>query len=297
MLFVLPTRTHTLVFIIFKGPLSTRFKNRKNDLQTEAKVNIQDSLKALSKAGGLHLSVNNANLQDVRGIVDVDLMESDVRECINHLNSIDFRNNNIVSFPIKRTNQPETKAFKEAMRLTHIPKLRTLDVSNNGMHSLYGLSSTSIVALVLSNNSLVRLPRLNLPNLEVLDLSRNRFSGRIDFALGLTDMHADTTAIKRKRYRSFKMLDTLDISGNLFDWREDQITLNATIMNRCMPKLQNLMVHENPFLAGKLVARQEMVYLRSLFANELPMLRALSPPRSSAFASPTPCAHCPCGAC
>eukprot|EP00505_MAST-04D_sp_SCG-Rhode-Island_P001798 Stramenopile-MAST_4_protein_1798 len=264
--------------------ISSSLVEGKDEIQTEAKLNIQGSLKALGDADTLHLSLNNANLQDVRDIVEVDLMESDVRERINNVNSIDFRNNNIVSFPIKHTNQPETKAFKEAMRLTHMPKLRTLDVSGNGMHSLYGLSSISIVALVLSNNSLVRLPRLNLPHLEILDLSRNRFSGRIDFALGLTDMHADTTVIKHKRYRSFKMLETLDISGNLFDWQKDQITLNATIMSRCLPKLQNLMVHENPFLVGKFVARREMVYLRSLFATELPLLRAFSPPRSSASA-------------
>ena len=164
---------------------------------------------------------------------------------------------------------------KEKSRIESFPELEHLKVQNID------------IILNLSNNSLRRLPRLVIPNLEVLDLSNNYFTGHFGIALGLKD--ADKRSLSRRNsvghiaktsdLSIFRNLKALDLSSNDFNWTNDQILVVVSTMHRCFPVLQNLLLHENPFVKRFCYTRKSMYGLRAIFANNLFQLKSFSPPK------------------
>ena len=58
-----------------------------------------------------------------------------------------------------------------------------------------------------------------------------------------------------------------------------QILVVVSTMHRCFPVLQNLLLHENPFVKRFCHTRKSMYGLRAIFANNLFQLKSFSPPK------------------
>eukprot|EP00945_MAST-04E_sp_MAST-4E-sp1_P000430 g430.t1 len=219
-----------------------------------------------------------AKITDVRALINVDQMEPSVMENLKKIVSIDLRDQQLTSFPIKRSAKKETKVVREALQLEWYKHLLFLDVSKNMLVTLHPISSMSLVSLNLSHNRLRRLPTLLLPNLEVFDVSHNLLRGRVDFALGIADALTSDKTVKRGKVRIFKNLGALDLSNNHFSWELEGVHLAANTLSRSMPVLQNLFLHCNPFVSRVTASRKAVLRIRSMFVNCLPQLKAFTPP-------------------
>ena len=187
---------------------------------------------------------------------------------------IDLRGHKIECFPMKIEGTSEDFQNNVALRkkakyltLSHLSSLKILRLSKNLMVQMSTIFNTTLMYLDLSFNRLKKLPLLYCANLRVLDVSNNKLSGSLDAAM---NFYSNPNI-------EFKILETLDLSGNKFTWEIEQVLSACSILRNRTPKLQNLMWHDNPFLK-KYDSKKKLLLLRSTVCTSLPKLLAFSPP-------------------
>jgi hypothetical protein len=186
---------------------------------------------------------------------------------------IDLRGHKIKYFPMKidgSSNDFKTNAeFREKAKyltLSHLSSLKILRLSKNLMVQMSTVFNRSLMYLDLSFNKLKKVPLLYCDNLKVLNVSNNELYGSLDDAM--FNGNADV---------KFPILETLDLSGNKFTWGTEQVFSAFSILRYRTPKIQNLLLHENPFLT-QYRTKKKLLLLRSTVCTALPKLLAFSPP-------------------
>ena len=117
----------------------------------------------------------------------------------------------------------KTNLIKDITPLTRLPKLRTLDLTENRVRSLAGLRFPSLEKLVLTNNKLFALEPFEAPHLRELDVSQNKIFFVAPYALAgspeIEIVNASQNSIRQFAQMCFgglKKLRVLRLSENQY---------------------------------------------------------------------------------
>jgi hypothetical protein len=232
------------------------------------------SVKLLSDAAGIVSELLIKGIGKLSAFSDTaEMNRTKVKEIVH----IDLRGHRIQCFPVEFNAKNCDIAQQKLFELQHLKNLKVLQLSHNIIESMATICNRSLQVLNLSFNKLRRLPLLHLENLRILNASNNLLSGRLDLALGLVEHASNRPRKEEGDAAAYMEMLTLDISGNLFDWNDMQTQYGASMIGVRMPNLQNLMMHNNPFIT-RITTTEDIFELRSLFALHLFNLLAFSPP-------------------
>ena len=133
--------------------------------------------------------------------------------------------------------------------LTKLPKLRTLDLTENKVRSLAGLHFPSLERLVLANNRLATLEPFDAPKLRELDVSNNKIFFISSFALA----NSPELEVLNLSQNSVKQFSQLCFGGlrklRVLKLAENNFTSLKNALCKDLVAVQDLDLSDNQFIA------------------------------------------------
>ena len=171
----------------------------------------------------------------------------------------------------------KTNYISDISPLTHLPKLTTLDLTENRVFSLDGLVFDQLEKLILGHNQISYLNHFTAPKLKTLDLSNNKIffiepNALLDCPL-IEDLNLSTNAIrtlKEDSLKGLKNLHTYKVDSNNF---EDL----ATVLTDEMTEVVDIDISMNPIYDLSPLTKLPKLQVLDIHGTSIETMKAFAP--------------------